>query len=65
MRIGDKIKVDCTDTGKSSDGIIHKISKDKIDVVIGNGAATITLVKQPNRPLYVGNKGGMEFTIKA
>ena len=65
MRVGDKIKVDCTDNGKSSDGIIHKISKDKIEVVIGNGAATITLVKQANRPLYVGNKGGMEFTARA
>ena len=65
MRIGDKIKVDCTDTGKSNDGIIHKINKDKIDVVIGNGAAMITFIKQLNRPIYVGNKGGMEFTIKA
>lgn len=65
MRIGDKITVNCTDNGKSSDAIIHRISKDKIDVVIGNGAATITLIKQTNRPLYVGNKSGMEFTAKA
>ena len=65
MRIGDKIKIGCTDTGKSNEGVVHRISKDKIDVVIGNGAATITLIKQPNRPLYVGNKSGMEFTFKA
>jgi len=65
MRIGDKLKIDCTDTGKSSEAVLHKISKDKIDVIIGNGVASITLTKQKNRPIYVGNKSGMEFTYKA
>lgn len=65
MRIGDKLKIDCTDTGKSSEAVLHKISKDKIDVIIGNGVATITLIKQKDRPIYVGNKSGMEFTYKA
>jgi len=65
MRIGDKLKIDCTDTGKSSNAVLHKISKDKIDVIIGNGVATITLIKQKDRPIYVGNKSGMEFTYKA
>lgn len=65
MRIGDKLKIDCTDTGKSSEAVLHKISKDKIDVIIGNGVATITLIKQKDRPIYVANKSGMEFTYKA
>lgn len=65
MRLGDKIKIDCTDTGKSNEAVVHRIGKDKIDVVIGNGAATITLVKQAGKPLYVGNKGGLEFTYRS
>lgn len=63
MRIGDKIKVDCTDTGKSVESIIHRISKDWIDVVVGANVV-IRLNKRPNTSLYIGNNAGMEFTTR-
>lgn len=63
MRIGDKIKVDCTDTGKSVESVIHRISKDWIDVVVGVGVV-IRLNRRPNTTLYVGSNAGMEFTAR-
>lgn len=63
MRIGDKIKVDCTDTGKSVESVIHRISKDWIDVVVGSNVV-IRLNKRPNSTLYIGNNAGMEFTAR-
>ena len=63
MRIGDKIKVDCTDTGKSVETTIHRISRDWIDVVVGAGVV-IRLNKRPNTTLYIGSNAGMEFTAR-
>lgn len=60
-RLGDKIVVTCTDNGKIIDGILHRISKDKIEVVIQNHVV-IHLNRKPNTSLFVGSKGGMEFT---
>jgi len=65
MRIGDSVKVDCTDTGKSMDGTIHKISADYLEVLVGpeKQRIRITLRKRPNTRLYIGNSAGMEFTV--
>lgn len=63
MMVGEKIKVDCTDTGKSVESVIHRISKDWIDVVVGANVV-IRLNKRPNTTLYVGSNAGMEFTAK-
>lgn len=60
-RLGDKIAVTCTDNGKVVNGVLHRISKDKIEVVIQNDAV-IHLNRKPNTSLFVGSKGGMEFT---
>lgn len=60
MRIGNKIELTCTDTGKSMPVVIHRISKDWIDVVISG--VVIRLNKRPGTTLYVGSNAGMEFT---
>lgn len=61
QKIGDKIPVNCLDNGKTIDGILHKISKDKIEVVIQNNII-LQLVKKQNTSLFIGSKGGMEFS---
>ena len=61
MRLGDTIKVYCSDNGKTIIGILHKQAKDKIDVVIQN-SIKITLVRKPGTALFVGSKSGLEFT---
>lgn len=61
IRIGDTIKVYCSDNGKTVDGVLHRRSKDMIDVII-EGSIKITLVRKPDTSMFVGNKSGLEFT---
>lgn len=65
MRIGDTVKVDCTDTGKTQDGTVHRVGVDYLEVLVGpvNHKARIILRKRANTRLYVGNASGMEFTV--
>lgn len=65
MRIGDTVKVDCTDTGKSQDGTVHRVGVDYLEVLVGPDRQKVRIVmkKRPNTRLYVGNLAGMEFTV--
>ena len=65
MRLGDTLKVDCTDTGKSQDGTVHRVGVDYLEVLVGpdRQKTRIVLRKKPNTRLYVGNAAGMEFTV--
>lgn len=65
MRIGDKVKVDCTDTGKSQDGTVHRVGVDYLEVLVGPDRQKVRIVmkKRLNTRLYVGNLAGMEFTV--
>lgn len=67
MRLGDDITVSCTDTGKSHTGVIHRLGKDYLEVLIGpdNKRARIILRRKPNTQLFVGNSVGMEFTVRS
>jgi hypothetical protein len=65
MRLGDSVTVDCTDTGKSMDGTVHRIGVDYLEVLVGLDKQKIRIIlrKRPNTRLYVGNAAGMEFTV--
>jgi hypothetical protein len=61
-RIGDTIEVYCSNNGKTVKGVLHRRSKDMIDVVI-ESSIKLTLARKPNTSLFVGNKSGLEFTV--
>jgi len=63
MRVGDTIKVHCSDNGKDVDGILHRISKDALTVVLAKGGVTISMVRKGKTNLFVGSKSGLEFTV--
>ena len=65
MRIGDTVKVDCTDTGKSQDGTVHRVGVDYLEVLVGPTKQPLRIIlrKRPNTRLYVGNAAGMEFVV--
>lgn len=63
MRLGDTIKVYCSDNGKTVDGVLHKLSKDALTVVLAKGGVTISMVRKGKTNLFVGSKGGLEFTV--
>lgn len=61
-RIGDTIKVYCSNNGKTVNGVLHRRSKDMIDVII-ESSIKITLARKTGTSLFVGNKSGLEFTV--
>lgn len=62
MRLDDQVAVTCTDTGKTEQGKIVRLGRDRADVMIG--PAVIQLFqKKPG--LYVGSLHGLEFTMKS
>lgn len=63
MRIGDSIKVHCSDNGKDVDGVLHKLGKDSLTVVLAKGGVTISMVRKGKTNLFVGSKSGLEFTV--
>ena len=65
MRLGDTVQVDCTDTGKSQDGTVHRVGVDYLEVLVGPDRQKMRIIlrKKPNARLYVGNAAGMEFTV--
>lgn len=66
MRLGDTINVNCTDTGKTQPGLVHRLGKDYLEVLIGpdNKRVRIIFKRKPNTKLFVGNLVGMEFTVQ-
>lgn len=67
MQLGDTIQVTCTDTSKTQPGLVHRLGKDYLEVLIGpdNKRARIILRRKPNTQLFVGNSVGMEFTVRS
>ena len=63
MRIGDKIVVRCMDNGRNVDGVVHRMTKDAITVVLGKGDVTVTMVRKGTTNNFIGAKGGLEFTV--
>ena len=63
MRPGDKIKIHCSDNGKDVDGILHRIGKDALTVILAKGDVSIAMVRKGKTNLFVGSKSGLEFTV--
>lgn len=66
MRLGDDVKVTCTDTGKSQTAVVHKMGKDYLEVLVGpeTKKSRIIMRKKSGSRLYVGTTLGMEFTVE-
>ena len=66
MRLGDTIDVHCTDTGKTQPGLIHRLGKDYLEVLLGPETKRVRVVlkRKINTKLFVGNLIGMEFTVQ-
>jgi len=66
MRLGDTINVNCTDTGKTQPGLVHRLGKDYLEVLLGPETKRVRVVlkRKPNTKLFVGNLVGMEFTVQ-
>lgn len=62
---GDSVTVECTDTGRSSKGIVVRTGRDSIAVTLDEAKGTLLFFKQVKPKLFVGNHIGLEFVIKA
>ena len=61
MRLDQRVTVTCTDTDKTMPGTVVRVQGDRADVSIGD----LDLTMRRTKPgLWVGNRAGMEFTIR-
>jgi hypothetical protein len=63
MRIGDVVDITCLDNGLKTPGVIHRISKNSITVVMNKGDVTLTLIRKGYTNQFIGSKGGLEFSL--
>ncbi len=61
MRLDQRVTVTCTDTDKTMPGTVVRVQGDRAEVSIGD----LDLTMRRTKPgLWVGNRAGMEFTIR-
>ena len=61
MRLDQRVTVTCTDTDKTIPGTVVRVQGDRAEVSIGD----LDLTMRRTKPgLWVGNRAGMEFTIR-
>lgn len=60
----DTADVVCTDTDILAEGEVHQFKPGEFLSVVLNRAVKLDLRFNPRNKLYIGNKGGLEFTSR-
>ena len=60
-----RVHVTCTETDQVAPATIVRINGNRVDVVLDQGAGDIIISLVMQKPgLYVGNRSGLEFTMR-
>jgi len=60
-----RVQVSCTETDQIAAATILRIQGNRVDVVLDQGGGDIIISMVMQKPgLYVGNRSGLEFTMR-